>query len=138
MAVITIIFGNRSRLIGLPESYAALIGKARQVFKTGDAELLIYVTLASTDQEVELDPSAYEAVSHGCSLRVTEKLDSSDCDSDSEQFNDLMQADTPGFDFLISVRTCQSPCYSNDSRANKSISDRQNHPGSGDENHDSH
>ncbi|KAF6837997.1 polyubiquitin [Colletotrichum musicola] len=109
MAIICIIFGERRRLIARPESYQALVQKAWEVFDVYVEGFAIYLTSPTRDEEVELDPSAYAAVSDGCSLRLTEELDSSsDDETDNEQSDDLTIREAeldnpiqPGFWFFV-------------------------------------
>lgn len=84
MAIVTIVFGERRRLIGLPESYDALIRKARAVFRIGDGELLVHLTRPAMEEEIELDSTAYEVLSDGCILRFQIDDTPSKCRDKSE------------------------------------------------------
>ncbi|KAF6813244.1 ubiquitin [Colletotrichum sojae] len=90
MAIICITFGERRRLIARPKSYQALVQKVWEVFDVYVEGFIIYLTSPTRDEEVELDPSAYDAISDGFSLRLTEGLDSSsDGETDNKQSDDL-------------------------------------------------
>ena len=71
MAIITIVFDGRRRLIGRPESYEDLLHKVRHDFNLGDCELTVYLSNDhGKDDEIELDATAYEeAVLDGIILR---------------------------------------------------------------------
>ncbi|TDZ29761.1 hypothetical protein C8035_v004228 [Colletotrichum spinosum] len=74
MEFITVMFGGRSRLVARPDSYSALIDKARAGFNISDdicSERLVFsFAPIFLDHEVELDSSAYEAVKNMSSLRL--------------------------------------------------------------------
>ncbi|GJC78211.1 hypothetical protein ColLi_01049 [Colletotrichum liriopes] len=74
MPFVIIVFENRRRLIALPDSYQSLIDKARDFFNLSDsnADLIVYFTPPFLDQEVELDPTAFDAVTDKCLLRLEE------------------------------------------------------------------
>ncbi|GKT61810.1 ubiquitin family protein [Colletotrichum tofieldiae] len=74
MPFVIIVFENRRRLIALPDSYQSLIDKARAFFNLSgsNADLIVYFTPPFLDQEVELDPTAFDAVTDKCFLRLEE------------------------------------------------------------------
>lgn len=77
MAVITLKYGNRHRLIGLPASVDELLemmGSFTNVPDPCHADFKIYMRyssrLRSEDEEVELDLSAFEAIEDGSEIRI--------------------------------------------------------------------
>ncbi|KAF9869648.1 histidine kinase-like protein [Colletotrichum karsti] len=81
MPVVTVVFGTRRRLIELPNSYNLLIRKINEDFGLDKVDFVIHLTTPFDTEEVELDPTAYSAVSDKCVLRL-QKTDAEEAEAE--------------------------------------------------------